>query len=567
MAKLLSKLKRTINKFQIYFAAGVVVFLFVGSLRRENGVIGNQGLDTYSANILTLVEKGLTKDIPFNWNQVMGIDRFVVDNEKLLSKLNCEEFASRIKKTDRTRYNCHDDSEDEKFPFTMKENVLLYLSEFERNIMAKNYLLKSMPNPTHLIYMFPNKFLTLPVSSNPTELTLTPMDLKNQVLFVSGNEESESLLSHSSLGVKTLSYDMFNYKELLNSHDDANKVKLVHNQYPGLKRARRYFSEAFLSNKENYSFLDWRFFNSSAILDPEKELENGKTLTIHRLIRAWLHLSEQLDLDTWLAGESTLGWFYTGTHLPFTDEVKFEVTMDSLLKLIDLNLNHSIIFDYLDFQQHDIKGEYFLDINPYFKLRDKNNGENLNDIRLIDIHTGMYVVINALSSFQYQKLFSFEKKSLLQSLTDSEIIKIQNYIKNYKDDQETLLIDKFKTITIRKFDDYRTLVPVKFENYITYVPHKLVDILKDDYLAPFRGQMNGYSFIPGPQMWLSLKTFPQPSEQEEPNLQRLDDITRYYYEKTKAYFESHKKLVYNFNENSNKFNAYKMTVGDVAPLY
>lgn len=454
----------------------------------------NISVDDYSAKVLNLYNSGSKGPIDFEWDQFLNIDGFVEKHKSLIEPLSCEEFGNRIRKSEKTRYNCIDDPQ-HKVPISLQENVLLYVDEMQRKIFAKVHLLKSFPNPSKLVYLFHDNKIEIDVNKEPKKLKSGTKDLSKEIPKLTSYKQDLSPKSPIELN-----YEQFNYRTCLNSYKEDSPVQQLHEKYKDTRVARKYFSEAYLLDAQGTFNLDWRFFNSLEVISKEYDTLNMAKMS--GIIRCWLHFCEKFNIKSFISDNNLIGWALNGLHLPMEKDFNFHLPIEDLMKIIDLGLNQSIIFDYSDYDKK-VHGQYFLDISPFFKMRDRNNQENTVDMRLIDIDSGLYIDLIALVNFSYEKLFNFKAKPILQSLNSNDLIKVDKKIEIYKDKKENLLYSK--DLDIYRFENLNKLLPVKFENAIGYIPKDYMEILTNEYFEPLKTSRGAFKFREFLNFWYPLE--------------------------------------------------------------
>lgn len=563
--QLLQKIKLKVSRLTTLqkqvLAGSIFLFilytLFGGSSQTKYEPYVADAIDQYSASILSSITPGELdqKSVDFSWNQFLNLDEFFNQNKHLVGPLTCEEFANRIQKSERNFYNCDDEPEDKLVPIAMNENVNMYFTDMNRKILGKIHLYKRFPNPRNLIYLFHDNFIKVPVNKAAKKIRV-----KQNLVAATASKFTKFKQDLKIREPVELKYDDFRYKDNMQKYPDSSLVRQLHTKYKDTKRARKYYGEAYLVDHPQDFNMDWKFFNSSNVLE-EDDARNDK---ITKLTRAWLNLCDKLDIVSWLTSNNLVGWQFNGLHLPFETKFEFHITVSDLLKLVDGGYNHSIIFDYSDLNK-GIKSEMFLDISPYFKMRDRNNKENLVDIRLVDIETGLFINIVALTTFLYELLHNYKQKLVFQSLAEADVARIEHYITRYKDDRENLL--NTKNLEVFKYDDVQKLLPVVFENQITYIPSNYMNILTDQYFDPFTISKQGYKFREAIDLWVPIETckpapFGQSNEKDDLKCLKDKEVKKQY-EMVKEAVKFHEKFLEYFNGLDN-YDGYKMKPEDLS---
>lgn len=537
--------KRLLHKLKpitLIIGLFIVYYLYTPKSTSHFDLYHLSSIDTYSANVL----RDHPNEAHFQWGQFLGLDEYFEINKNTLVGLTCTEFGIRLKKHERSRFNCKDDPNDF-IPIIMNENPLLYLDDANRHLLASIYNLKTMPNPQKLVYLFKGNQLTIPVNPSP------------KPLVVSGSPDLSKLVSkHTNNGrtiikapIIDLEYEEFDYRSQLARFDLESPVSLLETQYKNLKRAGMYFTDAYVDYDQGMRDIDWRFFrNGDLFKQPYGFLHMARTSA---LIRAWLHFANTYGVKTWLIENTAVGWKFNGLHLPMENNLRFQISLASLMDLVDQGFNHTIIFDYTD-NATPHQGAFFLDISPYIRLRDRNNKENLIDIRVIDVATGQYLEIIGVATFQYEKLYNFKANLLLQSLGDDDIPKLQSKIDRYAEHKIGLLYTK--DLDIFKFEEQVSkLLPVKFENSLAYVPVGYDSLLTEKYFDAMRVNRLDWRFREFLNIWVPFEWCKPPRGNPSQN----DDLICLKNSNVEQLYRATRKV----SEDHNKFLKYLHSLPDV----
>lgn len=148
----------------------------------------------------------------------------------------------------------------------------------------------------------------------------------------------------------------------------------------------KYFSEARLVGTALGDHYDWRFFNGIMYGTYEQ------TLTLHRLVRAFLSFCRKNGITTWVAHGSLLSWYWNGVAFPWDNDVDVQMPVMDLHKL-SMYFNQSLIVEDVE----DGFGRYFVDCGTFITLREPGNHNNNIDARFIDVDTGLYIDITGLA--------------------------------------------------------------------------------------------------------------------------------------------------------------------------
>ncbi|KAK1754622.1 mannosylphosphate transferase [Echria macrotheca] len=149
----------------------------------------------------------------------------------------------------------------------------------------------------------------------------------------------------------------------------------------------KYFIEPGTS--ESLTHYDARFFASVLPLGPLR------TQALHSLIKSYLLTLTSLQVPTWLAHGTLLGWFWNGRIMPWDWDLDVQLSSSSLSQL---SLSHNYTFWTLDgnmTREGEEGGRYLFDINPFYD-RERGEGVNVIDARWVDTLTGLFVDITGV---------------------------------------------------------------------------------------------------------------------------------------------------------------------------
>ncbi|KAI9831091.1 MAG: hypothetical protein M1826_003989 [Phylliscum demangeonii] len=147
----------------------------------------------------------------------------------------------------------------------------------------------------------------------------------------------------------------------------------------------KYFLEA--GEGSILGHYDKRFF-TEVLSDQDREH------TLHHMIRAYLNTCRERGLETWIAHGTLLGWWWNQKILPWDWDIDVQVT-ESTLTHLAASLNGTT-FHYRSDDQ-TVQRQYLLDVNPFGRERSRDGGLNVIDARWIDVRSGLFVDIAALS--------------------------------------------------------------------------------------------------------------------------------------------------------------------------
>ncbi|KAH8657066.1 LicD family-domain-containing protein [Tricladium varicosporioides] len=150
----------------------------------------------------------------------------------------------------------------------------------------------------------------------------------------------------------------------------------------------KYFHEP--GGDDELGHYDIRYFK-----EPVSYEVRGETL--YNLIRSYLTVFREKDIETWIAHGTLLGWWWNGKIMPWDWDLDTQVSASTLTWLGE-NLNMTF-HDYTGTLSDgsSVRKRYLLDVNPNHVERVRGNGQNVIDARWIDTENGLFIDITGLA--------------------------------------------------------------------------------------------------------------------------------------------------------------------------
>lgn len=283
--------------------------------------------------------------------------------------------------------------------------------------------------------------------------------------------------------------DKHNLNDERVSQFDHLDRSLLQNCLNGIHSPTKYFHEAHLLNDTAGFHFDWRFFKKAKFNDYEHKL------ILHRLARAWLGFCHSAKLTSWLAHGTLLGWYWNGLNFPWDEDIDVQMTAKSLY-LLAKHFNQSIVIDYSNHDTDTMTYQYFIDVNPQFMNVASDDSANVIDARFIDMSSGMYVDITALTVTREEvltnKQATFAMHSLINPTYSEAMISATSnpkYLKMIHDELNTqerkkILHQEIVNCKNNHFylkSDIFPLITTSFEGAIANIPNNFKAILKNEY--------------------------------------------------------------------------------------
>lgn len=150
----------------------------------------------------------------------------------------------------------------------------------------------------------------------------------------------------------------------------------------------KYFHEP--GGNDELGHFDIRYFKDLVSYE-----ERGETL--YHLIRSYLTVFREKNIETWIAHGTLLGWWWNGKIMPWDWDLDTQVSASTLTWLGE-NLNMTFHnYTSTNPDGSEVTREYLLDVNPNHVERLRGDGMNVIDARWIDVRNGLYIDITGLS--------------------------------------------------------------------------------------------------------------------------------------------------------------------------
>lgn len=298
----------------------------------------------------------------------------------------------------------------EELNFYFENPAIQHESEFRLSLRGRSYLYTLAPIPNKLVFLtgdlaFVVK-LGLKRDIKKNGLMLSFIKGKLEELNNDKIDEAEAIrqpisaqpiLDEIAIELKRdlINYDgpSFDYLDVARSEFELPPKKKKTRKARNAKMANnKHFANVLIDNdghkyEANY---DWRFFKKS--LDHSRH-----RAALHQTIRAWLEMTKNLEITTWLSQESLIGWARNGIILPWENVVHFELPAREMGKLAT-SFNYTLIIT----DPSENSNTYLVDVSPHFMERARKNDGNASpeapDARFIDTKTGVYIELNGVMS-------------------------------------------------------------------------------------------------------------------------------------------------------------------------
>lgn len=200
---------------------------------------------------------------------------------------------------------------------------------------------------------------------------------------------------------------------------------------------------------------------------------------LHHLVRVWFSFAETQGVNSWINYGSLLGWAYNGVNMPWDTDIDVQVPIAQLDRL-SRNFNSTIIIE----NPRDGNAKYLFEVSPTY-IR-QGNGRNFIDARFIDVNSGLYIDISALSHTMHQAPVDlYESQSDMSRLKSMPV-----HCKHWN------------------WHSLDELLPIRhtyFEGASVYVPQNVLSILDRKYgpeSYTTKLEFNDHRFRPELRLWV-----------------------------------------------------------------
>ncbi|CCX32572.1 LicD family-domain-containing protein [Pyronema domesticum] len=151
------------------------------------------------------------------------------------------------------------------------------------------------------------------------------------------------------------------------------------------KEDTKYFHEPGSGDLTGH--YDFRFFTQ--VVDYDTRLD-----TLQHMVRAWLQMTSNNGIETWIAHGTLLGWWWNAKMLPWDWDLDVQMHADTLT---DLGKRFNLTSHKYTSADGTVEREYMLDVNPWIWERVRGDGQNIIDARWIDIRNGLFIDITGIA--------------------------------------------------------------------------------------------------------------------------------------------------------------------------
>ncbi|ODV77560.1 uncharacterized protein CANTADRAFT_55805 [Suhomyces tanzawaensis NRRL Y-17324] len=313
-----------------------------------------------------------------------------------------------------------------------KRQVLEKMAQLQTNIAIENQGSSPIRHLQKTVHIHPSEFIFDP------EIEIAKLESKLAVgVLAPQDHQYLEFLKHANQLVET-SDKYFKYPWIIS---DVIQGRSHHLAYP--------FFKGFISDRERQS-------------------------VIHHMVRAWFQFAELQGFASWINYGSLLGWAYNGVNMPWDTDIDIQMPIRQLDRM-GRYFNKSIVVE--DPRYGNAK--YFLEVAPTYVKQ--GNGRNFIDARFIDINSGLYIDISALSHTTFEPP------------------------QNVVPDQEHLTMVNCKNWNWHSLEELLPIRHTYFEGASVYIPHNVTQILSRKYgQDSFTTKLNfmGHNYQKDLRLWV-----------------------------------------------------------------
>ncbi|RCK54716.1 Protein MNN4 [Candida viswanathii] len=444
-----------------------------------------------------------------------------------------------------------DESTGGTFEFNVDSNTRLASSKMvDRFVESQGYSLKE---PRSI-------FTSKAANPVPDSIVLDHLsiwqELNDQVLpqYLSSKDFGyNNSLAMRKKSIVTLGEEKFKYPGSIKSQIDDLKQQKSLNRHEqmyldGLEECSkydntneiRYFKMATINPSDPHNkerewgwHYDWRYFSGALNYEKpgwnQQEMTHRTNIILDRLLRNWQRFSIEKGIITWIMHGPLLSWYWNGLLFPFDNDIDIQMPIDELLNLAK-NYNQTLVVE----NPSEGYGKYLIEVNSYIHNRGVSDQQNHIDARFIDVDSGIYIDITALSNSSAKPPKEYEEKKELVDLGEDKLIFNDRRKHFYTLDQIGPL--KFSMLTG---------IPV-------LVPHQIANRLKFEYSKGLSAyEYGGWFFIKKLNLWVH-KSDLEPIVDKPEN----GEITK---EHILKQFESYDKVLLLLESNQELLQEYYLT--------
>ncbi|KAG7663435.1 uncharacterized protein J8A68_003087 [[Candida] subhashii] len=240
---------------------------------------------------------------------------------------------------------------------------------------------------------------------------------------------------------------------------------------------------------------DWRFFNGALNYETpgwtQQEQEHRANIILDRLLRSWYRFATQKGFVSWIYHGPILSWYWNGMMFPFDNDIDIQMPISEVIRLAKYYNNTLVVED-----PTEGYGKYLIDVIPYVHHRQLSKSENYIDARFIDVDSGLYIDITALSK---------SKAELPAGLWETGMGKLK---KDKKDKNDKVEIYNERRKHFYELDELSPLRYTMLSGIPVFIPPKIIFRMSFAYRDGLSSyEFGGWYFVDRLNLWIKEQYF------------------------------------------------------------
>ncbi len=199
---------------------------------------------------------------------------------------------------------------------------------------------------------------------------------------------------------------------------------------------------------------------------------------INRLSRAWFQFCMAYDIATWVNWGSLIGWSFNGLNLPYDSDIDVNIPIQDLAWL-GRHFNKTILIE----DPAIGTSRFYFEVDPWYITQ--GSGQNFIDARIIDIRTGIYIDISALS---------VSNRDPPDNLYEGGVHKKESSVAVNCKNWNWLILDDVLPLRRTLFEGYKALIPKEY--------NRIMDKKYGHDSYTRTGEYNGHLWDPDTKLWV-----------------------------------------------------------------
>ncbi|KAI5969950.1 hypothetical protein CANMA_000990 [Candida margitis] len=220
---------------------------------------------------------------------------------------------------------------------------------------------------------------------------------------------------------------------------------------------------------------------------------------MHHIVRAWFQFAEVNGFASWINHGSLIGWTFNGLNMPWDTDIDVQMPIAQVDRL-GREYNRTLVLENPRYGN----ARYWLEVSPTY-IR-QGNSKNHIDARFIDIQSGLYIDISALSHTE-----------------DAPPTKDGRF----PDNLSTMAVH-CKNWNWNSLDE---LLPIRhsyFEGASTYIPNKVVEPMTFEYGADAltNPHFHNHNYQPDISLWVDDRVCTDPPVRSKSRFNKNLQLTK-----------------------------------------